>query len=434
MTRSDPDTSWPLTKLREITEDVKSWSPVSASEFTYVDISSIDNERCEIVSARRLRGADAPSRARRPIKDGDVIFSNVRTYLRNVAQVRDLPAPAVASTGFTVLRPSSGVDSRYLYHLLRSDFFINLVTPEQTGTHYPATSDRVVRDQSIPLPDLELQRAVADLLDRCDAARHSSAAHISSAQRAVERFRQAALVAACSGRLTNGLLGDGEAKEAPTTAVGEEGLPTLPATWTYERLDALRDPEAPIVYGIVLPGPQVSDGVPYVRQQDVVGGTVLSDALGRTTAAIARRHARSSLCPGDVLLCIIRNLRVAIVPAGLHGANITQGMVRIRPGERVLGAYLAAYLESPYAQRWMRDRYIGLAMPRINVADARAILVPVPPLEEQRRIVERLGTLLRTASELEQRLRVSTERVGSTYQALLRRVLKREVAGEIIVN
>jgi len=138
----------------------------------------------------------APSRARRPIQDGDVLFSNVRTYLRNVAQVRGLDAPAVASTGFTVLRPSASLDSRFLYHLLRSDLFISQVTPEQTGTHYPATTDRVVRGQSIQLPSLDEQRGLAALIDQIELSRRSAASHVAAAAGARVVQLRAEIVAA----------------------------------------------------------------------------------------------------------------------------------------------------------------------------------------------------------------------------------------------
>lgn len=407
--------AWQTLKLSDVTEKVNSWDPSSEPEFTYVDISSIDNERCEIADPKRLAGAAAPSRARRPVEPGDVLFSNVRTNLRNVAEVRDLDPPAVASTGFTVLRPTERVRSRYLYHLVRSDYFIGRVTPEQTGTHYPATSDRVVRDQEIPVPPLSVQDEIASTLDLCFASHLTTASRLQQAETAMRRFREAVLAAACSGRLTSADDIDSDTEER------SDGLPALPNNWRYERLDTLRDPEAPIVYGIVLPGPQVAEGVPYVRQQDVLDGTVRVDDLGRTAPEIAAKHARSELRPGDVLLCIIRNLRVAIVPDGLDGANITQGMVRVRPGPAVLGPYLASYLESPHAQRWMKDRYIGLAMPRINVADARSIPVAVPPLDEQARIIGRMGELFVAAESVVGAIAKTRPLLDRAHQSILRR-------------
>src|SRR5689334_5209434 len=94
--------------IAEVTVDVKGVDPgrEPGRQFTYVDIGSIDNRRMLIAEPRCVMGADAPSRAKRPIQSGDVLFSNVRTYLRNIARVGDLEQPAVASTGFTLLRPT----------------------------------------------------------------------------------------------------------------------------------------------------------------------------------------------------------------------------------------------------------------------------------------------------------------------------------------
>ena len=256
MTSEAAEAPWPMVKLREVTVDVRSWNPANEPEFTYVDISSIDNERCEIVDPKRLAGSEAPSRARRPIQDGDVVFSNVRTYLRNVAQVEGLTPPAVASTGFTVLRPTADVESRFLYHLTRSDYFIGQVTPEQTGTHYPATSDRVVRDQRIPLPDLATQCALAALIDQLEHARESSSAHLARSRRAVDRFRQAVLVDACSGLLTADWRDSGAKSAAElvdelqaASAVRRQPVATpdaslvaeLPDSWRLVTLDLLID-------------------------------------------------------------------------------------------------------------------------------------------------------------------------------------------------
>jgi type I restriction enzyme, S subunit len=237
------------------------------------------------------------------------------------------------------------------------------------------------------------------------------------------------LAAACSGRLTADWRRAIGPTEVSSTDVGEHAnMPDIPSTWKYRRLDSLAEAGTAISYGIVLPGPETPDGVPYVRQQDIAGGTVLVDQLRRTTPGIAAKHRRSSLRQGDVLLCIIRNLRVAVVPPGIDEANITQGMVRIRPSADVIGQYLAAYLESPYAQRWMKDRYIGLAMPRINVADARAIPVPLPSYDEQVEIVSRLNSVFTFTDSVERHLSVAATRLDQSSQAVLGKAFRGELS------
>ena len=78
---------WTLAQISEVTERVPNIKPEDSpdKEFGYVDISSIDNSSFRITGVKRFKGKNAPSRARRPIRPDDVIFSNVRTYLRNIA-------------------------------------------------------------------------------------------------------------------------------------------------------------------------------------------------------------------------------------------------------------------------------------------------------------------------------------------------------------
>src|SRR5437660_10148402 len=83
--------------------------------FTYIDISSVDREEKRIVSAQCLSTSQAPSRARKQVRTGDVILSTVRPNLNAVALVRPQFDGEIASTGFAVLRAKPSVlDPRYL--------------------------------------------------------------------------------------------------------------------------------------------------------------------------------------------------------------------------------------------------------------------------------------------------------------------------------
>jgi len=101
-----PD-GWVRVELGAITDDVLKTNPKEKpnERFTYLDIASIDNATNRITSPKYYMGKEAPSRARQVVRSGDILFSTVRTYLKNIAMVDDGYDGQVASTGFCVIRP-----------------------------------------------------------------------------------------------------------------------------------------------------------------------------------------------------------------------------------------------------------------------------------------------------------------------------------------
>jgi type I restriction enzyme S subunit len=440
---------WTEVALADVTQRVTNVDPSMEPdrEFGYVDISAIDNLSFRITGPKRFRGRDAPSRARRPIRPDDVLFSNVRTYLRNIAFVVSGLSADLCSTGFTVLRSNGAVDPRYVFRYVLTDAFINAVTPEQTGTHYPATSDRVVLSQAIKLPPLAEQRRLVARIEALLADVSSSREHLVKVPVIFKRFRQAVLAAACSGRLTEDwrVLHPDEAQPSLPNRLGsprrtrrganlsgdellvDDDLPELPPSWIYARADSVVAPNTVVTYGIVLPGPEVPNGIPYVRQQDISDDGIRVGELRHTSTEIASRHGRSQLQPDDVLLCIIRNLRVAIVPPEIAGGNITQGAVRLRPSEAVMPRFLAMWLKAPPAQGWMKRRYFGMDMPRINVEDARAVPVGLPPVSEQQEIVRRVDALFAFADIIEKQVAAATARADRLTPSILAKAFRGEL-------
>ncbi|NVB39476.1 restriction endonuclease subunit S [Pseudenhygromyxa sp. WMMC2535] len=218
-----------------------------------------------------------------------------------------------------------------------------------------------------------------------------------------------------------------EAKYVEPEPVDEEGLPELPEGWCWASTAEIVHPDTIITYGVVKPGPEIDDGVPYVRGQDIVDGTVLVHQLRRMSPELAATKPKSELKEGDILLCIIRHLRVAIVPPGLDGANITQGAVRMRPSFAVQGDYLADYLSSPQAQEWMKSKHFGLAMPRINVADARQVPIALPPIDEQTRISVLTRQYLDRATRTMAAVEFKRERLPALDQSILAKAFRGEL-------
>lgn len=147
-------------------------SRTGSGTFRYVDIAGIDRELKTISRAEAIPCSDAPSRARKEVKTGDVIVSTVRPNLNAIAQVPEEFDGEIASTGFVVLRANPKlVDSRYLFYRAQHPEFIDYLVTNATGASYPAVSDGVVRRAPLPLPPPSEQRRIIELLDEAERLR-----------------------------------------------------------------------------------------------------------------------------------------------------------------------------------------------------------------------------------------------------------------------
>jgi type I restriction enzyme S subunit len=121
---------WVWAKLGDVTQPVEKVHPKDAPsmEFIYLDISSIDNSINKVTEPKLYLGAEAPSRARQLVHANDVLFSTVRTYLKNTALVPQQYNGQVASTGISVLRGEEGISGKYLFYYVLSDDFVATVS------------------------------------------------------------------------------------------------------------------------------------------------------------------------------------------------------------------------------------------------------------------------------------------------------------------
>jgi type I restriction enzyme S subunit len=135
-------------------------------ELQYVDIGNVGSSGT-IDEIATYRFADAPSRARRRVRDGDVIISCVRTYLQAIAPIQNPPDNLIVSTGFAVVRPRAGVfDAAFCKYALREPAFLAEVERRSVGVSYPAINAFDLGDIPIYLPPEKRQRVIADYLDR----------------------------------------------------------------------------------------------------------------------------------------------------------------------------------------------------------------------------------------------------------------------------
>lgn len=169
ITNNFPESNYKMKTLLELgiqinPETINPLASLSNKKFRYIDLSSVHKNK--FFEIKELIGSEAPSRARRLVREGDVIMSTVRPYLCGHAVVPKELDGQVCSTGFSVLRCPSNLNPKYLYFMLISPQVINQYIDKMRGAHYPALKEYQVESIRIPDIPLDLQNKVIDAVDK----------------------------------------------------------------------------------------------------------------------------------------------------------------------------------------------------------------------------------------------------------------------------
>jgi len=171
MTELEYPKNWSCTRLKNVAlvnENSLSTSTHSDYVLNYLEISNVNNRG--IISKNQIRElffSDAPSRARRIVRNGDTVISSVRPNLQALAYIKHTPENLIASTGFYVVTPLQKLlDEKYTYYLLISDGSRQHLEAAAKGVGYPAVDDKDFVTLKFSIPSIEEQQRIASYLDK----------------------------------------------------------------------------------------------------------------------------------------------------------------------------------------------------------------------------------------------------------------------------
>lgn len=435
--------------LGEITEPkIDQAGPLPIGEFTYVDISSVDNNAKRIVEPKRLPADSAPSRARQRLRTWDVLVSMTRPNLNAVALVPPELDGAIGSTGFHVLRARDGILPQWLYYGVQTPQFVGAMSQLVQGALYPAVRPKDIRSFEMHVPALEEQRRVVADIDEQFSRLNEAVANLKRVKANVKRHRAAVLKAAVEGRLvpTEAELALREGRTFETAAEhlarfrgartenrhgrasreawgngATPALPPVPPGWCWSNFEAVADR---VTVGHVGPmkDEYVAEGIPFLRSQNVRPNRYDSEGLKFISPEFHSKLKKSALEPGDILVVRSGSVGVAcVVPVWLPVANCSDLVIIKRP-RGVLPGYGAFYLNAVVDSRIAAGR-VGIALAHFNTKSVANLPIPVPPLAEQARIVAEVDRRLSIGREVETEAEANLRRAHRLRQATLQAVL-----------
>lgn len=410
--------NWAWTQISEIGHDWGQKEPESS--FTYIDVGSVDQTLGVVHSPNVLLANDAPSRARKIVRPGTILYSTVRPYLLNIAVIdTDFNPEPIASTAFAIIHPYSGVDARFIYRYLRSPAFVEYVECCQTGIAYPAINDRQFFASWCPLPpQAEQQRIVAkvdELMALCDALERESAGAMAAHQALVEIL----LATLVNSADATDLARDWERLERhfDTLFTTDASIDALKQTildlavrgrlssdltidWAPKCLGAYVTEASAGWSPKCIETPRDGDQWAVLKVSAVTWGTFKPTENKQLPDALEPRPS-IEVRPGDFLISRANTAdlvaRSVVVPADAPTKlMMSDKIIRFRFTSDVDPKYVSLF-HSTTAARTYYSRIAGgtsSSMKNVSQGQIRGLQLPVPPLAEQQRIVAKVDALM----------------------------------------
>ena len=433
---------WEWTRLRNIV--FSHGQRVPSAKFSYIDIGSIDNKnQCLNTSENIIEPQNAPSRARRIVESGDILYSTVRPYLHNMCIVdKQFSYTPIASTGLAVLACHTGLCNRFLFIYLQSpqfDLYAN-DGDNAKGVAYPAINDEKLYAAFVPVPPFsEQQRIISkiqNLKSPVDRYRKSQEELDQLNSNIPTLLKKSILQEAIQGRLVprdpsdepasellkrireekQKLVKEGKLKKKDITdsvifkgddnrhyeKIGgqiidiSEDIPfDIPDSWQWTRLgyianmftgNSISDTEKRTKYTYV-------NGMEYIGTKDVGfdnrinycnGISIPSDYLSEFKIAPEN----------SILMCIeggSAGKKIALTSQKVCFGN---KLCCVDPYADTLVKFVYFYLQTPSFFAFFFGNITGI-IGGVSVNNLKKILIPIPPIKEQARMIKQLEQLFK---------------------------------------
>ena len=437
--------SWCWCRLGELVYNHGQKTP--EQEFSYIDIGSINNEHQKLNEKENFIQPDkAPSRARKIVKFGDVIYSTVRPYLHNMCIIdKEFTKEPIASTGFAVMTSFPGLLNKYLFYYLLSPTFDNYAndTDNAKGVAYPAINADKLYKGIVPLPPLSEQKRIVAAIEKFMPLIEEYGKKETQLKAINEKIgtltKKAILQEAVQGKLVPQIASEGNARDLleeirkerlshgldfanaksgkrkskkETALAGsnpcditEEEIPfDIPENWCWCRLGEICNE---IKRGKSPKYADKSNFLAFAQKCNVkTGGIDLGLALYLDENSITRYSQTDNLVQGDIVINSTGGgtmgrvgLYETQVPAGIKGVYPDSHVTVIRSIGNLNQHYLyyVLKLNQPVLEKCGTGSTNQTELKPAVLAD---FVIPLPPLAEQKRIVAAIEKMLPLCEKL----------------------------------
>lgn len=384
--------------------------------------------------------------ARTRVAPGDVLLTIVGTIGRS-AVVPEAIEPFALQRSVAVLSPKDGLLSKFLAYQFQSPRIQRYFEQHARGTAQKGVYLKTLGETPILVPPVVEQRAVVTELEKQFSRLDEAIANLKSVKAKIKRYKTAVLKAAVEGSMEFGYLprtnwspssllqaalaerrlrwkGRGGYRE-PAAGEPFSAFP-LPESWTSAAIEQLA---WSVEYGSSAKTSEAIGGVPVLRMGNIVEGEIDYSEL-KYLPTDHDEFPRLLLEPGDLLFNRTNSPELVGKTAVFRGncrCSFASYLIRVRTVSGCMPEFVAAYINSPYGRSWVKSvvtQQVGQA--NVNSTKLQALVIPLPPLEVQQRIVAEVDRRLSIIREVETELDANLRRAQSLRQVILAEAFRGE--------
>lgn len=379
-------------------------------ELEYIDIGSV-NSQGEITSTQHMKFEYAPSRARRVVRNGDTIVSTVRTYLKAIAYIGEEKENLICSTGFAVLTPHEGIKNKFLAYFSRSNYFIDEIVSRSVGVSYPAVNASDIANIKVLIPPFNEQERIVYFLDRELAVIDNMVRKKERLIKLLQEKRQAIINEA----VTKGL-----DPNVPMKDSGIEWLGNVPAHWRISKFKYI----SKLTSGGT---PKRNNNVDYFENGDIDWVRTLDlteDSVFDTSEKLTEEALMNSNCkmlPVNTLLIAMYGGGGTIGKSGILEIESTtnQAIASILPNEKYFYPRYLLRVLNFLRPHWMIYAEGSRKDPNINLDVVANMPLPLPPINEQKKISLFLEKKLISLANIELKIIKQIKQLQEYRQSLI---------------
>ncbi|MDO8679605.1 MAG: restriction endonuclease subunit S [Acidobacteriota bacterium] len=455
------DSDWPRVRLSDVADSIQYGHTASAigrdKGPRFLRITDIQDGRVDwaAVPSCDILATEVPKYR---LRSGDLVFARTGATTGKSYLIGDCPEAVFASYLIRV-RVSTAVSARYLAAFFQSADYWQQIERGKRGIGQPNVNGRTLGDVVLPLPSIGVQQEVVAEIEKQFTRLDAGVAALRRVQANLKRYRAAVLNATFEGHLvpteaevarTAGgeyetgeqLLqrilterykkATGQRKRKEPAASDDAGLPNLPMGWTWANLDQLSWASS---YGTSAKCGYENPGPAVLRIPNIANGRIdLADL--KFAGSQSRIEKGDELEPGDLLIIRTngsRNLigRSAVVRQPLNpAATYASYLIRFRlVREPRLFAWLATIWNCSFLRAWIERRAATSAgQHNISMSVLATLPIPLPPINEQKRIADEVSRLFSVVDEAETIVALNLQRATRLRQSVLQRAFSGAVA------